>query len=277
MMKTRGWQSPGKRTNKIHEIKEAWLQGYFRDSQYAWDGKTWRRNLSELRNRDMAIMALGEVRHKKILDVGCGDGMYSYVFSMIGAEVSGQDIDPNRINQANQRDYGIMQKQKGKFVCADAIKLRFESNSFDCVFSADFFEHIDLNIKRKVLKEIYRILRPGGVLVIKTPNLNYLRLVINIKRVLRIISGKFDRIYIPHTNNNPDNEHHGLTTYEELRQELEALFFHRPIFHHQLIQRDRLPNKLADLLFTLRRVSLSPDIIISTQKSIFIGISDDLE
>jgi len=275
-MRHRGWQCTGKSVDNILEIKEAWLQGYFRDKQYDWDGQTWRRNLSELRNRDIAIMALGDVKRKKILDVGCGDGTYSYVLSCIGAEVSGQDLDQGRINQANQRAYGLIQKNKGKFVCADASKLRFESNSFDCVFSADFFEHIDLNTKRIVLKEIYRVLRPGGVLVIKTPNLKYLQLVINIKRMVRLLRGKFEKIYIANTNNNPDNEHHGLTTYEELRLELEALFFHKPIFHHQLIQRNKFPSKLADLLFKLKRVSLSPDIIISTTKSIFVGISDDL-
>ena len=59
------------KNTEINSVSEAWLKGYFSDSHYGWDGKTWNRNFTELRTRDLALNALGDVSLKKILDVGC--------------------------------------------------------------------------------------------------------------------------------------------------------------------------------------------------------------
>jgi len=270
-----GW-SKIEKTNSIELIQEAWLQGYFAESHYDWNGCTWNRNFTELRSRDLALMCLGDVRSKKVLDVGCGDGTYAFVLSKLGAVVSGQDLGREQIEKANNRRYGPSNELKGKFVRGDARKLLFESNSFDCVLSADFFEHIDLACKREVLKEIYRVLVPGGRLVIKTPNLTYLRLVIAIKRAALILRGKLPDIHIAHTKNNPDNEHHGLTNFGEMKRELEDCFFHTPIFHHQILTRNNLNPKLSALILKLKLKAFSEHLIISTHKSIFVGVSDML-
>jgi ubiquinone/menaquinone biosynthesis C-methylase UbiE len=264
------------KTKDINSVPEAWLQGYFSESHYDWDGLTWKRNFTELRARDIAIMCLGEIKAKKILDVGCGDGTYAYVLSKLGAVVSGQDLSETQIEHANTRKYGASNELKGEFICGDATKLKFESNTFDCVFSADFFEHIDKSTKQEVLREIYRVLIPGGILVIKTPNLDYLRLVINIKRFINLLKGKSPKIYIAHTNNNPDNEHHGLTNFTEIKSELENYFFHEPNFHHQLLSRKGLNKSVANFFFKLKFKMFSEHLIISTRKSIFVGVSDNL-
>ena len=269
----RGWLKTEKNT-EINSVTEAWLKGYFSDSHYGWDGKTWNRNFTELRARDLALNALGDVRDKKILDVGCGDGTYAYVLSKLGAIVSGQDLGVTQIQTANERVYGNSNELKGQFICADAKQLLFDSNSFDAVFSADFFEHIDLNTKRQVITEIYRVLKPGGILVIKTPNLDYLKLSINFKRLFSLLRGKSPRIYIAHTNNNPDNEHHGLTNYKEMREELEGAFFHTPFFIPQYLMRKGISPKMSDLMFKSQIKSLNEHLIISTRKSIFVGVSD---
>jgi len=271
----RGWYKSEK-TQDITTISEAWLKGFFTDSHYGWDGKTWNRNFTELRTRDVALMCLGDVSGKKILDVGCGDGTYAYVLSKLGAIVSGQDLGVMGIERANQREYGQSNNLKGKFVCGDATNLMFDSESFDSVFSSDFFEHISLEAKRKVLAEIYRVLKPGGRLVIKTPNLDYLRLSINVNRLANLLRGRSPFIFIANTRNNPDNEHHGLTNYAEMRRELEACFFHTPHFHHHLLHRKGLSKALSDFLFSLKLKMFSEHLIISARKSIFVGISDKL-
>jgi 2-polyprenyl-3-methyl-5-hydroxy-6-metoxy-1,4-benzoquinol methylase len=271
----RGWLKTEK-TTEINSISESWLRGYFADSHYDWDGKTWNRNFTELRTRDLALTALGDVSLKKILDVGCGDGTYSYVLAKLGAITSGQDWNVTKIQAANERIYGNSNELKGEFICADAKHLKFDSNSFDAVFSADFFEHIDLITKRQVIAEIYRVLKPGGILVIKTPNLDYLKLSINLKRVFSLLRGKSPLIYIAHTNNNPDNEHHGLTNYDEMREELEAAFFHTPIFIFQQLIRKGIPPTISNLMFKSQIKSLNEHLIISTKKSIFVGVSDGL-
>ena len=129
-------------------------------------------------------MALGDVNKRRILDVGCGDGTYAFVLSELGAIVSGQDLGAQQIEIARSRTYGPDNTRSGHFICGNAENLMFEPNSFDCVFSADFFEHIDIETKRKVLGEIYRVLVPGGLLVIKTPNLDYLKIAINSKKTI---------------------------------------------------------------------------------------------
>jgi ubiquinone/menaquinone biosynthesis C-methylase UbiE len=272
---TQGWRKTEK-SEDITAISEAWLKGYFQSTHYNWDGKTYSRNFAELRARDLALMSLGELKGKKVLDIGCGDGTYAYVLSKLGAIVSGQDLNVSNIERADKRLYGEANKQKGKFISADAEKLLFDSSSFDAVFSADFFEHISLEKKRKVIAEAYRVLKPGGTLVIKTPNLDYLCLSINLKRILNLLRGRSPFIYIAHTRDNPDNEHYGLTNYAEMSRELEACLFHTPIFQYHPLQRKRLSPILSKILFLLKLKFLNEHLIISTKKSIFIGVADDL-
>jgi hypothetical protein len=76
--------------------------------------------------------------------------------------------------------------------------------------------------------ESYRVLKPGGIMVIKTPNLSYLRFVIFIKSIKLFMQLKSPFVYIRHTRNNPDNEHFGLTTNSELLEILDDTFFHSP-------------------------------------------------
>ena len=47
------------------------------------------------------------------------------------------------------------------------MKLRFESNKFDCVISVDSFEHFPDD--KKVINEVYRVLKKNGTLIIYTP------------------------------------------------------------------------------------------------------------
>jgi 2-polyprenyl-3-methyl-5-hydroxy-6-metoxy-1,4-benzoquinol methylase len=271
----RGWTKTEK-TRDLADVSEAWLKGFFHDTHYDWDGITWNRNFAELRTRDVAFMALGDVGGKNILDVGCGDGTYAFVLSKLGATVSGQDLSILGVESANQREYGETNSLKGKFVCADATKLMFESETFDAVFSSDFFEHISLNTKREVIAEIYRVLKPGGIFVIKTPNLDYLRLSIYVNRFLNLLRGRSPFIYIAHTRNNPDCEHHGLTNYREMRRELEGCFFHTPNFHHHFLVRRGLSQTISNFLFSLRLRMFNEHLILSTRKSIFVGVSEKL-
>jgi hypothetical protein len=62
-------------TNKVE--LDSWLKGYFW-SRGDISGATLTRNLHELRIRDLAVMAAGDIVNKNILDCGCGDGMYGH-------------------------------------------------------------------------------------------------------------------------------------------------------------------------------------------------------
>ncbi len=263
----KGWNSQESIKNELTD-EDTWLKGFFASQHDNWDGKFRTRNFHELRCRDLTLFALGNVDGKKVLDVGCGSGEYMLTVAKMGARVFGQDLGGTQVDTANHR----LKKHQvnGKAFIGDAQNLSFENNYFDIVYSTDFFEHITLETKQKVIAEIYRVLKPGGTLVIKTPNLQYLKLIINIKRFVNILRFRFRFVYIAHTNNNPDNEHHGLTTYKELTDILESNFFHTPKIIPVPLIRDLIPKFVARLLYGKK--IFTEEIIIVTRKSIFVGM-----
>ena len=254
---------------KSEELPEnAWALGYFHSSHEKWDGKTWVRNFHELYIRDMALFALGAVQGERVLDIGCGTGEYMDIMAKMGGVVSGQDISPDCANVALKR---LKEKEVNTDIkVGDATKLLFADNYFDAVFSADFFEHITLDQKNKVVSEAYRVLKPGGIFVIKTPNLAYLKISVLIKRVRAILKFKSPLdIYIPHTHNNPDNQHCGLTTHRELEGILLNHMFHAPEITYVYLRRKYIPKAVLSFLYGKKR--FSEQIIIEAKKPLFFG------
>jgi len=105
---------------------------------------------------------------KTVLDLGCAGGFMAEALALRGAQVTGIDPAADAINAAR--------------VLADAGKLRigydvgvgealpYDDSSFDAVVCVDVLEHVaDLN---KVLSEVARTLRPGGVFLFDTINRN---------------------------------------------------------------------------------------------------------
>lgn len=245
-----------------------WALGYFLTPFRGWDGKCRTRNFHELRARDLALFALGDMSGKKVLEIGCGAGIYLDIMARMGIEVSGQDISSEAVKQAV--DCLRQNNFNGEVKAGDAQNLFFEDNYFDAVFSADFFEHIDNDKKRKVIAEAYRVLKPGGILVIKTPNKDYLRWGVFLRRIkaLLMLRTPFG-IYIPHTRNNPDSQHCGLTTFKELESMLFNSMFHFPEIIYFPLERKRLPRILQRFLFGKK--AFTDHIIIKTRKPLFYG------
>jgi SAM-dependent methyltransferase len=98
------------------------------------------------------------------LDFGCADGGYDAEMLAHGLEaVTGVDVEEPRIADAKRRN--LPNAQYTKF---DGLTLPFEDETFDGTFMNEVFEHvID---ERRALAEIHRVLKPGGVLVLISPN-----------------------------------------------------------------------------------------------------------
>lgn len=99
---------------------------------------------------------LGKVKGR-VLDLGCGGGGMAKAIKHYrpDLEVMGVDIIKEAIREAKKDDGGV------EFMVMDAKKLRFKDNSFSAVVSFDVLEHIE-DVKL-VLREAYRVLKPGGV------------------------------------------------------------------------------------------------------------------
>ena len=100
---------------------------------------------------------------RRILDVGCGLGMYVRAFRRFSDQVYGVDIDPEKVAQAG-RELPYLQ-------VATAEALPFPADFFDVVLSHEVLEHVDDD--RAAVQEAVRVLRPGGRLVVFVPNRLY--------------------------------------------------------------------------------------------------------
>jgi len=103
-----------------------------------------------------------DLKGKKILDVGCGIGVYTKKFADEGNEAYGIDIDPERIKSAQKL------APKGHFLVTEAEALPFSDNFFDIVFLHEILEHLP-NDKKAILESL-RVLKTQGLIVIFAPN-----------------------------------------------------------------------------------------------------------
>ena len=128
------------------------------------------------------LKLLKKYLHKKtgnrILDAGCGTGSLMKKLKIFG-NIYGIDISNEALKFA--RSNGLKQVRKGS-----VTNIPFKENQFNAVVSIDVLYHKAVKSDLKALKEFIRVLKPGGVLIIKNPAHDWLRgshdLVIHTKR-----------------------------------------------------------------------------------------------
>ncbi|BAY18093.1 type 11 methyltransferase [Anabaenopsis circularis NIES-21] len=102
-----------------------------------------------------------------ILDVGCGIGGSSlYLAEKFHARATGITLSPVQAARATERAQEMLLNLRSKFLVADAQAMPFADDSFDLVWSLESGEHMP--DKTKFLQECYRVLKPGGTLIMAT-------------------------------------------------------------------------------------------------------------
>ncbi|MBD2340577.1 methyltransferase domain-containing protein [Calothrix sp. FACHB-156] len=104
---------------------------------------------------------------ENILDVGCGIGGSSlYLAEKFHAKATGITLSPVQANRATERAQKLNLSDRSQFLVADAQAMPFADNTFDLVWSLESGEHMPNKIK--FMQECYRVLKPGGKLIMVT-------------------------------------------------------------------------------------------------------------
>lgn len=142
----------------------------------------------------------------KILDLGCGNGRFSEVLDGLNVEYIGADISETLIKIATEK------YPDKKFQTIDFLNLPFPDNSFDKVYCLAVFHHIPSNEYRlKFLKEINRILKKDGILVLTVWNLLIKKEIIYqilknaIKKIFQLSKLDFKDILLPFKRSKDNN------------------------------------------------------------------------
>jgi ubiquinone/menaquinone biosynthesis C-methylase UbiE len=135
-------------------------------------------SISATKQKEVELLKL----HKglKILDIGFGRGELMLECAKQGIDIFGIDYSAAayEIARALLKNYPNARVQ-----IADCRNLPFTDNMFDRVFSGDVIEHLNYNDAIKMLQEAFRILKPGGFLLIHTtPNIIFSKFVYPLAR-----------------------------------------------------------------------------------------------
>jgi len=138
--------------NEEHLSKAA-LRG---EPSYVW-------RAGQERRLHMIQLAAGERARGRVFEDGCGVGMYLDHLAKSARLAVGMDIELERAAEAHQ--------MVPQVTCGAGEHLPFPSNTFDLVLSHEVLEHV--NDDRQAMREIVRVLRPGGRLTLFVPNRGY--------------------------------------------------------------------------------------------------------
>jgi ubiquinone/menaquinone biosynthesis C-methylase UbiE len=109
-------------------------------------------------------------KEDKILDVGCGVGTFTFHSAKAGAEAYGIDYSEESIKLAINLTKHYSVSHRTKFIVGRVDTLPFMDSYFDKIVAADIIEHISDEDKDLMLKEMRRVFKSNGFIVIFTPN-----------------------------------------------------------------------------------------------------------
>lgn len=101
----------------------------------------------------------------RVLDAACGEGYGSALLAAQAAQVDGVDLSAEAVAHARRRYAGL---NGLAFHEADVTRLPFEDDAFDRVVSFETLEHLEA--QDAMLAEFRRVLKPGGLLLISSPD-----------------------------------------------------------------------------------------------------------
>jgi len=144
---------------KYYNIEEQRLWNL--NSNWTIDGHEWSKSFGtteELWNNEI-FDKIKEFRGKKILEIAPGFGRITQFLSILAGELIVVDLNPICIEKTKSK---LKNHVLAYFVNDGKTIPKVRDNSQDLVFSYDSFVHMHANVTEEYIKEIYRVLKPGG-------------------------------------------------------------------------------------------------------------------
>lgn len=159
----RDWQAVEAEIAAARQVRPNW----YLDQQPAEQVSPWRHHLRKRRiyvERALTayLQRCGLERVPRLLDLGCGDGNNLSWLSRFADQSYGSDFNLVRLVRAAAQHPGAT------IFAADVLDFPAEDNAFDVIFFNHVIEHIPDD--RRALATVHRTLKPGGLLVLGTPN-----------------------------------------------------------------------------------------------------------
>lgn len=128
-------------------------------------------------------------KNKRVLEVGCGIGTDAIQFAKAGALYTGVDLTAMAIKVAKERFE--ISSQNGDFAQIDAENLPFPDNYFDHVYSFGVIHHSPN--PKKIVSQIYRVLKPGGTITVMLYNRTSFYYVLEVRFIRRLFFAVCDK------------------------------------------------------------------------------------
>lgn len=151
------------------EREKKHFEDFASDEGYIWwGGRTPAAKLRFERRRDVIKEYLNFKNGEKILELGSGSGDFTeYIFEAKenkNLSITGIELSKGQISVAQQR----LNSPNINFVVGSINEMPFTDNTFDYVMGNSVLHHLELD---KALKEVNRVLKPGGKIMFFEPNL----------------------------------------------------------------------------------------------------------
>jgi 2-polyprenyl-3-methyl-5-hydroxy-6-metoxy-1,4-benzoquinol methylase len=119
-------------------------------------------------NKENRFRILGDLRGKKVLDVGCGDGLNVVTLAKLGAQVTGIDISPGAIDLARRRVDINGLTGSVRLLCSPIETADTQDGTFDIIWGDAVLHHL-IEVLEPTMVQLRRCLKPGGMMIFSEP------------------------------------------------------------------------------------------------------------